>query len=158
MFRSVKRLYEIIAKESTLFPPSAHKKFSSFHTAKNVQLWTLLNDGVKRNRLPYLKIMLKKSYVCQNFLPFLEPKLEDFLSLTTHEMLPIFFVYQKTMPSIQYKITLDLDFVILFFYCGLNGLIDCFSQKLFSKFQDVCQILTTIPNQWFSTVQWCLFA
>ena len=30
---------------------------------------------------------------CPNFLPFLEPKLEDFLSLTTYEILLAFFAF-----------------------------------------------------------------
>ena len=54
----------------------------------------LLNDGAKRNRLPYLKIRiqpLEKSYICPNFLPpFAALKL---IHLRLAPILPNFFAF-----------------------------------------------------------------
>ena len=41
---------------------------------------------------------------CPNVLAFLEPKLEEFLSLITHEMLPIFFAFLGAILE-QFSIT-----------------------------------------------------
>ena len=68
----------------------------------------VLNDGAKRNRLPYLKIIytqVKKSYVCPNFLPFLEPKSEHFLFHLLHRnFAQLFCLFWSQNGSIFYHL------------------------------------------------------